>query len=241
MWVARADARCSALYVRRADNALYAFPLQVPTRGQQIRRAGGVAIWAHRRGAAGDGRPLDAALIAAAPPLAAQLDFRTRTALYLTAVVIVPLIVFVLFVRAYLANRLETEYVERGQTALNAAQRVIEDYLASSTPCAAGAGARRRGPELAGARDRPRPASLSRRAARRLEPARSLRRARRVGAAARRRLSAIVLRGKQIVRAPRAPARRSTSRSTARSTSGRGRATRWRCRSSCRGGRSRRR
>src|SRR5206468_2044034 len=43
------------------------------------------------------------------------------------------LIVFVIFVRAYLANRLETEYLDRGQTALNTAQRVIEDYLASST------------------------------------------------------------------------------------------------------------
>ena len=47
--------------------------------------------------------------------------------------VILPLIVFVLFVRAYLANRLETEYVERGQTALNAAQRVIEDYIGSQS------------------------------------------------------------------------------------------------------------
>ena len=61
------------------------------------------------------------------------LGFRARTALYLTTVVVVPLIVFVLFVRAYLANRLEAEYVDRGQTALNAAQRVIEDYLASTT------------------------------------------------------------------------------------------------------------
>src|SRR5207248_9809223 len=61
------------------------------------------------------------------------LGFRARTALYLTTVVVVPLIVFVLFVRAYLANRLEAEYVNRGQTALNAAQRVVEDYLAVNT------------------------------------------------------------------------------------------------------------
>ena len=32
--------------MRRTDDALYAFPLQVATRGQQVRRAGGVAIWA---------------------------------------------------------------------------------------------------------------------------------------------------------------------------------------------------
>ncbi|HEX2062009.1 MAG TPA: HAMP domain-containing protein, partial [Thermoanaerobaculia bacterium] len=60
-----------------------------------------------------------------------NLDFRARTSIYLTAVVILPLIAFVLFVRAYLANRLDTEYVQRGQAALNAAQRVIEDYISS--------------------------------------------------------------------------------------------------------------
>ncbi|HYO77542.1 MAG TPA: ATP-binding protein, partial [Thermoanaerobaculia bacterium] len=51
--------------------------------------------------------------------------------IYLMAVVILPLIAFVLFVRAYLANRLEFETVERGQNALNTAQRVIEDYIGS--------------------------------------------------------------------------------------------------------------
>ena len=50
--------------------------------------------------------------------------------------VILPLVVFVLFVRAYLASRLENEYVNRGQTALNAAQRVVEDYLASNNSAA---------------------------------------------------------------------------------------------------------
>src|SRR5207237_1215398 len=115
----------------------YAFPLQTPTVGEQIRRAGGVAIWA-----------LASALLVAAwwsLPAFIQflrriprgLDFRARTSLYLTSVIILPLIVFVLFVRAYLAGRLETEYIERGQTALNAAQRVIEDYLASQNTGAA--------------------------------------------------------------------------------------------------------
>ena len=132
VWVTAPDAEGSALYVRRAENALYVFPLQLPTAGQQIRRAGGVTIWA-----------LIAVVVALAwrstPKLRAllrspwNLDFRARTSIYLIAVVIIPLIAFVLFVRAYLAGRLETEYVEKGQTALNAAQRVIEDYIGSQS------------------------------------------------------------------------------------------------------------
>ena len=124
------------MYVRRTDDALYAFPLQVPTRGQQVRRAGGVAIWAIAFVLAvivSRSLPVIASVIRRTPR---NLDFRTRTSLYLTAVVILPLIVFVLFVRAYLANRLEAEYLDRGQTALNAAERVIEDYLASTTSTA---------------------------------------------------------------------------------------------------------
>ncbi|MGZ4809657.1 MAG: ATP-binding protein, partial [Thermoanaerobaculia bacterium] len=122
----------SLIYLRRTDNSLYAFPLQVPSTEQQIRRAGGVAIWA-----------IVAVLIVitlrSLPALVSvirsprRLDFRSRTSLYVTAVVVLPLVLFVIFVRAYLANRLEQEYIDRGQTALNAAQRVIEDYLASSS------------------------------------------------------------------------------------------------------------
>ncbi|MEA2416125.1 MAG: two-component system, NtrC family, nitrogen regulation sensor histidine kinase NtrY, partial [Thermoanaerobaculia bacterium] len=133
VWIEENEGAGSAVYVRRTTDALYAFPLQVPTRGQQVRRAGGVAVWAIAfvlvvivlRSL-----PVIASVIRRAPR---NLDFRTRTSLYLTAVVILPLIVFVLFVRAYLANRLEAEYLDRGQTALNAAERVIEDYLASTT------------------------------------------------------------------------------------------------------------
>jgi signal transduction histidine kinase/HAMP domain-containing protein len=136
VWIEENEGAGSAVYVRRTEDALYAFPLQVPTRGQQVRRAGGVAVWAIAfvlvvivlRSL-----PVIAAVIRRAPW---NLDFRTRTSLYLTAVVILPLIVFVLFVRAYLANRLEAEYLDRGQTALNAAERVIEDYLASTTSTA---------------------------------------------------------------------------------------------------------
>ncbi|MGZ5444946.1 MAG: ATP-binding protein [Thermoanaerobaculia bacterium] len=132
VWVRAPDEEDSALYVRRGENALYVFPLQLPTPGQQIRRAGGVTIWA-----------LVALVLVLAwrsTPRLRELmrspwtiDFRARTSIYLIAVVIIPLIAFVLFVRAYLAGRLETEYVEKGQTALNAGQRVIEDYIGSQS------------------------------------------------------------------------------------------------------------
>jgi len=133
IWIEANEGAGSAVYVRRTADALYAFPLQVPTRGQQVRRAGGVAIWAIAFVLAViviRSMPVIASVIRRAPR---NLDFRTRTSLFLTAVVVLPLIVFVLFVRAYLANRLEAEYLDRGQTALNAAERVIEDYLASTT------------------------------------------------------------------------------------------------------------
>ena len=136
VWIEENEGAGSAVYVRRTDDALYAFPLQVPTRGQQVRRAGGVAIWAIAFVLAvilARSLPVIASVIRRTPR---NLDFRTRTSLYLTAVVILPLIIFVLFVRAYLANRLEAEYLDRGQTALNAAERVIEDYLASTTSTA---------------------------------------------------------------------------------------------------------
>src|SRR5438270_7976806 len=136
VWIEENEGAGSAVYVRRTEDALYAFPLQVPTRGQQVRRAGGVAVWAIAF-------VLVVIVLRSLPVIASvirrpprNLDFRTRTSLYLTAVVILPLIVFVLFVRAYLANRLEAEYLDRGQTALNAAGRVIEDYLASTTSTA---------------------------------------------------------------------------------------------------------
>jgi len=133
IWIEENEGAGSAVYVRRTEDALYAFPLQVATRGQQVRRAGGVAIWAIAFVLAvivARSLPVIVPVIRRSPR---NLDFRTRTSLYLTAVVILPLIVFVLFVRAYLANRLEAEYLDRGQTALTAAERVIEDYLASTT------------------------------------------------------------------------------------------------------------
>ncbi|MGZ5476690.1 MAG: ATP-binding protein, partial [Thermoanaerobaculia bacterium] len=135
LWVSGDES--SEIYLRRTDNALYAFPLQTPTVAERIRRAGGVAIWALAAVllvVAWWSLPAFTRFVARIPR---SLDFRARTSLYLTSVIILPLIIFVLFVRAYLAGRLEAEYIDRGQTALNAAQRVIEDYLASQNTTAA--------------------------------------------------------------------------------------------------------
>jgi signal transduction histidine kinase/HAMP domain-containing protein len=132
-WVQTAEGAGSQIYLRHADNALYAFPMQVPTLEQQVRRAGGIAIWAIAFVLVAMTLRSMPRIVSVLRHLPRNIDFRTRTSVYVTAVVILPLIVFVLFVRAYLANRLETEYIDRAQTALNAAQRVIEDYLASTT------------------------------------------------------------------------------------------------------------
>src|SRR6185369_8742143 len=132
-WVRGPLSDSSAIYLRRTEEALFAFPLAIPTPAQQLRRAGGAVIWAIAAALIAIFIHSIPSLIDALRRFPRGLGFRARTALYLTAVVVVPLMVFVLFVRAYLANRLEAEYVDRGQTALTAAQRVIEDYLASTT------------------------------------------------------------------------------------------------------------
>ena len=130
LWVSAAQG--SSVYLRRSDDVLYAFPLQVPTRVEQVRRVGSVAIWAIAFvlvAIAIGSLPLIAAIVRGFPR---SLDFRTRTSVYFTAVVLLPLILFVIFVRAYLGDRLKSEYNDRAQTALNTAERVIEDYLAST-------------------------------------------------------------------------------------------------------------
>ncbi|HEV7768344.1 MAG TPA: ATP-binding protein, partial [Thermoanaerobaculia bacterium] len=128
-WVRSNDPETGEIYLRRGENALYVFPFQIATPTQHIRRAGGVAVWALVllvAVVAWRSMPFLVALLRKRP---LSLDFRARTSVYLIAVVILPLIAFVLFVRAYLANRLDAEYIERGQTALNAASRVVEDYI----------------------------------------------------------------------------------------------------------------
>ncbi|MGA7613957.1 MAG: ATP-binding protein [Thermoanaerobaculia bacterium] len=119
------------IFLRRGMSALYAFPLTEPSTPQKLRRGGSIAVWALLAGLVLLGLRVAPSLFARGFPR--KLGFQARTSLYLTAVVIVPLIIFVLFVRAYLADRLETEYLEQGQSAFNTAQRVIEDYLASTS------------------------------------------------------------------------------------------------------------
>jgi signal transduction histidine kinase/HAMP domain-containing protein len=131
MWIEQPGADPPAIYLRRAETALFAFPLQVPNTTQLVQRAGGVIIWSIVAVLLILGFRYMPGMIAALRRAPATLDFRARTSLYVAGVVILPLIIFVIFVRAYVANRLEAEYFDRGQTALNSAQRVVEDYLAS--------------------------------------------------------------------------------------------------------------
>jgi signal transduction histidine kinase/HAMP domain-containing protein len=133
MWIEQPDADPPAIYLRRAETALFAFPLQVPDATQLVQRAGGVIIWSIAAVLLILGFRFMPGMIAALRRVPKTLDFRARTSLYVAGVVILPLIIFVIFVRAYVANRLEAEYYDRGQTALNSAQRVVEDYLASSS------------------------------------------------------------------------------------------------------------
>jgi len=133
MWVEQPGTDPPLIYMRRTESALFAFPLQVPSTTQMIQRAGGVIIWSIVAVLLILGFRFLPGMIAALRRAPATLDFRARTSLYVAGVVILPLIIFVIFVRAYVANRLEAEYFDRGQTALNSAQRVVEDYLASSS------------------------------------------------------------------------------------------------------------
>jgi signal transduction histidine kinase/HAMP domain-containing protein len=132
MWIEQPASDPPAIYLRRSDTALFAFPLQVPTLPQMLQRAGGVIIWGIAAVLLILAFRAMPRTIAALRQARRQLDFRARTSLYVAGVVILPLIVFVVFVRTYVAGRLEAEYLERGQTALSSAQRVVEDYLASS-------------------------------------------------------------------------------------------------------------
>ena len=121
-----------SVYLRRGERSLYAFPSDEVTKAQWMRQAGGVAILAVALALFFFLLGHVALLPRFVDALHRGIGFRARTSLYLTAVIILPLLAFVLFVRAYLADRLEAEYLERGQTALNTAQRVVEDYVASS-------------------------------------------------------------------------------------------------------------
>ncbi len=130
LWAALAGG--GRAYLRRSGDTLFAFPLDLPSSAEHLRRAGGIALWSGLVGVIALGLYFREALVRFVRDLPASLNFRTRTSLWLTAVVLLPLLVFVVFVRAYLADRLESQYLERGEAALNTAQRVIEDYLDAS-------------------------------------------------------------------------------------------------------------
>ncbi len=130
LWAALADG--GRAYLRRSGDTLFAFPLNLPSRAEHLRRAGGIALWSALLGALAVALYFREALVGFARGFPASLNFRTRTSLWLGAVVLLPLLVFVIFVRAYLADRLEDQYLDRGEAALNTAQRVIQDYLDAS-------------------------------------------------------------------------------------------------------------
>ena len=115
--------------VYRTSDALWAFPIDSPTITEQFRRTGGFVLWSA-------GLLAVLLLLCAAPwrreRRRFQLDFRSRISIYLALVVVLPLLLFVIFIRAYLADRVEKAIFDQGQTALNTAQRVIRDYIASS-------------------------------------------------------------------------------------------------------------
>jgi len=128
-WVTSRDEK-SDVYLRRAADMLYAFSIDRQTADEHLRRAGAVAVWSL----------LLTLLYIAVIELRAQwrsgglrdgLGFQARTSLWVAIMVALPLLAFVVFVRTYLGASLENQYLDRGQAALNTAQRVIEDYLES--------------------------------------------------------------------------------------------------------------
>lgn len=132
MWEETTGADDDRHFIYRTENALYVFPAPLRTGGQELRLLGSVAIWALLLHLLVGYAALLPALIRTLTDWRAHMTFRVRTSLYLAGVVILPLLIFVIFVRAYLADRLESEYLARGQAALATAQQVIEDYLASA-------------------------------------------------------------------------------------------------------------
>jgi signal transduction histidine kinase len=128
-WMASRDGR-NDVYLRRVGEKLYAFAIERQTTDAHLRRAGAVAAWS----------VTFALLVIGIGQLREQirsgslregLGFQTRTSLWVAAIVALPLLAFVIFVRTYLGSFLERQYLDRGQAALNTAQRVIEDYLES--------------------------------------------------------------------------------------------------------------
>lgn len=130
-WESTKDRLRPLVLVRRTQNAIWVFPMKSPTPGQHARRIGGIAIWTAIGILLFYGLPILPRAIRSMRHGVA-LDLRMKTSLWVAAVVVIPLLAFVLFVRAYLADRLETETLDHGRDSLSTAQRVIEDYVAAS-------------------------------------------------------------------------------------------------------------
>jgi signal transduction histidine kinase len=128
----RAASDAERVFVYRSENALYVFPASQRTLVQELRLFGGTALWTLLLAGLLLLVPAVPRILRAVANWRSHFTFQIRTSAYIAAVVILPLLVFVLFIRAYLADRLEREYLERGQAALVTAQQVIEDYLASA-------------------------------------------------------------------------------------------------------------
>lgn len=131
MWVRPASPESMLVYLQRVEDVLFAFPLELPTWGRQWREWGSTGVWALAMILVGSIRPRPGTLRPLLARFSGGLPFQARAALLMSLMAMGPVLVFVLLVRAYTADRLEEEFLFRGQEALGAAQRVIEDYLAS--------------------------------------------------------------------------------------------------------------
>jgi signal transduction histidine kinase/HAMP domain-containing protein len=131
LWVKPASPDSMLVYLRRVEDTLFAFPLPLPTTGELLRKYGSAAVWAALLLVVLQGwGPLRSSVVFA-KRFPWRIGFQARWALLLSLMAVVPVLLFVLLIRAYVADRLEKEFVDRGQESLSSAQRVIEDYLAS--------------------------------------------------------------------------------------------------------------
>lgn len=129
-WVEPASPENALVFLDRTEEGLFAFPLMLPTIGEHLRRLGSLLILA-----------LLLVIVMAAPRFFDRFagvgerllrpGFRAKLAATMIFLAVLPFGIFVLFLRIYLADRLEDEYLERGREALDSAQRVMIDYLDS--------------------------------------------------------------------------------------------------------------
>ncbi|MDX1582305.1 MAG: ATP-binding protein [Thermoanaerobaculia bacterium] len=131
LWVRPASPDSMVVYLLRVEDALFAFPLELPTWGRHLRRWGSTAVWALMLLVLlSAGLPIRR-VVSALRGFPHRMGFQVRAGLLMSIMAMGPVLVFVLLVRAYTADRLEVEFLSQGQESLAAAQRVIEDYLAS--------------------------------------------------------------------------------------------------------------